>query len=148
MLFKKSILRGFLGIPIGVFISTTISIIYSLAFGEIMAIPYGMESSNSLTVYIAQYFVSIIIGFVFSASSVIFEIDEWSLLKQTVVHFFITTLVFFPCSIKVGWIDVNPMSILIYIGVFIFIYLLVWISIYFTWKSKIKKLNNKLEERQ
>lgn len=148
MLFKKSILRGFLGIPIGVFISTTISIIYSLAFGEIMAIPYGMENSNSLTVYIAQYFVSIIIGFVFSASSVIFEIDEWSLLKQTVVHFFITTLVFFPCSIKVGWIDVNPMSILIYIGVFIFIYLLAWISIYFTWKSKIKKLNNKLEERQ
>lgn len=148
MLFKKSILRGFLGIPIGVFISTTISIIYSLAFGEIMAIPYGMESSNSLTVYIAQYFVSIIIGFVFSASSVIFQIDEWSLLKQTVVHFFITTLVFFPCSIKVGWIDVNPMSILIYIGVFIFIYLLAWISIYFTWKSKIKKLNNKLEERQ
>ncbi len=148
MTMKKAILRGILGIPIGVFISTTIGFIYSLCYGELMVIPPTDGVVTPLNAYIIQYVVSMIIGFTFAACSAIFEVDHWSIAKQTAIHFILTCLVFFPCSIKARWIYPSTLSIIIYISVFIFIYIAIWFSQYSMWKKKVDKLNKKLKENQ
>ncbi|KYH30612.1 hypothetical protein CLTEP_25560 [Clostridium tepidiprofundi DSM 19306] len=147
MILKKAILRGFLGIPIGVFISTTISIIYSLVYGKLMVVTPVDGAMSSLNLYLIQYIVSIIIGFVFASSSVIFEVEKLNLAKQTVIHFIITLVVFLPCSIVARWLEFNFAAILVYILIFIVIYMAIWFIQYFSWKRKINKLNKKLNER-
>lgn len=147
MILKKALLRGFLGMPLGVFISTTIGVIYSLAYGELMVIPPVGGDTNSLKAYIVQYIVSMIIGFVFAFGSAIFEVDKWSIAKQTTIHFLLTSIVFFPCSIMARWISFNFISIIVYFFIFIIIYITIWFIQYFSWKKRIMRLNKELQNR-
>jgi DUF3021 family protein len=147
MTLKKAMLRGFLGIPIGAFISTTIGVIYSLVYGTLMFTRPVDGSTTALKAYVIQYVVSMIIGFVFAFGSSIFEVDKWSMAKQTTMHFFLTSIVFLPCSIVARWMEFNFISILIYILIFIIIYVLIWFGQYFKMKNKIMKMNKKLKER-
>lgn len=147
MTLKKALLRGLLGMPLGVFISTTIGLIYSLVYGELMVIPPVDGTITPLNAYIIQYAVSMIIGFVFAFGSAIFEVDKWSIAKQTTMHFLLTSIVFFPCSILARWIDFNLISVLIYILIFVAIYVAVWFIQYYSWKNKIVKLNKKLQSK-
>lgn len=147
MISKKAILRGLIGIPIGVFISATISLIYCLAYGEIMVIPPNATMIDPLKYYVIQYFVSIIIGFTFGAGSTIFEIDNLSIAKQTFIHFLITTMVFFPCSILARWVKPDVISITIYITIFICIYVSIWLTQYFRYNKKVQELNKKLKDK-
>lgn len=145
MTIKKAILRGLLGIPVGVFISTTIGLIISLIYGKLSVIPSVNETLNPLSAYTIQYVVSVIIGFAFG--SAIFEVDRWSIAKQTTIHFLLTSIVFLPCAVLAGWVASDLLSIVIYFAIFIFIYVVIWISQYFTWKNKITKLNKELKNR-
>ena len=147
MTLKKAVLRGLLGMPLGVFISTTIGLIYSLVYGELMVIPPVDGAITPLKAYAIQYIVSMVIGFVFAFGSAIFEVDRWSIAKQTVMHFLLTSLVFLPCSIMARWVDFNFISVLVYFIIFIIIYIAIWFIQYFSWKNKIIKLNRKLQEK-
>jgi hypothetical protein len=147
MTLKKAVLRGLLGMPLGVFISTTIEFIYSLVYGELMVIPPVDGAITPLKAYAIQYIVSMVIGFVFAFGSAIFEVDRWSIAKQTVMHFLLTSLVFLPCSIMARWVDFNFISVLVYFIIFIIIYIAIWFIQYFSWKNKIIKLNRKLQEK-
>lgn len=147
MTLKKAMLRGFLGIPLGIFISTTIGLIYSLVYGELMVIPPVDGAITPLKAYVIQYIVSMIIGFVFAFGSAIFEVEKWSIAKQTVIHFLLVSIVFFPCSLIARWIDFNLISILIYILIFVVIYIVVWFTQYRYWKNKITKVNKKLLDK-
>lgn len=144
---KKAMLRGLLGIPLGVFISTTIGLIYSLAYGELMVIPPVDGAVTPLKAYVIQYIVSMIIGFTFAFGSAIFEVDKWSIAKQTTIHFLLVSIVFFPCSIIARWLNFNLISILIYILIFVVIYIVVWFTQYRYWKNKITKVNKKLLDK-
>ncbi len=147
MTIKKAISRGLLGIPIGFFISGTIGLAISLYERKLIVIPNIDASVNPLTAYVTQYIVSAIVGFVFASSSAIFEVDRWSLTKQTILHLIITSVVFLPCSILARWIEPDLLSIIIYFLVFILIYFIIWIIQYSTWKKRIEKLNKKLQNR-
>lgn len=143
---KKALLRGILGIPIGAFICTTISLVISLKHGKLLVIP-DMNVSDPLTAYVIQYIASAVVGFVFAASSAIFEIDSWSIAKQTIAHLVIVSVVYLPCAIIAGWITPDLSEIFIFLGVFIFIYFVIWAIQYFTWKKRIERLNKKLQDR-
>ncbi|WP_416829020.1 DUF3021 domain-containing protein [Ectobacillus polymachus] len=144
---KKALLRGLIGIPIGVFISSTIVLISSLVAGH-MAYSATMDpSKNPVTVYAIQYVVSIIIGFTFASSSILFDLDNWSLAKMTTVHFLILSIVYLPCAIFAGWMKPDPLSIFNYFLIFVAIYILIWLSQYYIWKYRINKLNDTLNKR-
>lgn len=52
--------------------------------------------------YIAQYIICIGIGFAFAFGSAIFEVEHWSMAKQTVLHFLLTSVIFLPCALLAG----------------------------------------------
>ena len=147
MTLKKAILRGLIGIPIGVFISTTIGLIISLIYGELSVVSNIGIISNPLTAYTFQYIISIVLGFTFAAGSAIFEVDSWSLAKQSIIHFLLSSLVYLPCAIIAGWVPVKMIAILYYFITFISIYIMIWAIQYFVWKDRIKKLNQKLASK-
>ena len=150
---KKILFRSLVGAPVGVTISLIITIIFSLCtgHGEYFPAPHELVDwcgGNATTAVIVQMLCSLFIGAVGGGSSVIWEIEKWSLLKQTLIHFAVIAVPFIGISYVMNWLPHYIYGALGYTGAFIAMYVIMWCSIYFSIKSKIKKLNKQLMEMQ
>ncbi|MEM5623294.1 DUF3021 domain-containing protein [Bacillus thuringiensis] len=124
-------------------------VINKIAFGLGMAMVYsllflwigyvnGMETVETKTL-IAYLVTANMIGLIFSFASFIFEKEEWSILKQTSIHFIVLLGTFLPTAILIGWVPNRFSPILVCIGIFIVIYFMIWFIMTLYWKRKIKK---------
>lgn len=150
---KKILSRSLLGAPIGVTISLIITIIFSLSMGRGEYFPAPHElidwcGGNATTAVIVQFICSLFVGAVCGGSSVIWEIEKWSLLKQTLIHFAVISVPFFGIGYVMNWMPHYLYGALGYVGGFVAVYLIMWFSIYFSIKSKIKKMNDQLQGMQ
>lgn len=145
-MFKEIVKRGLLGFMIGVFIGETMLIINSLLAGKGVFYPINplLISGNGaqLSLVVIQYIMTGIIGMTFAASSVIFEMENWGLLRQTAVHFIITSVVMYICGFICNWFPHNFKSTAIWFGVFIIIYLLFWTGFTIYYRVVIRKIND------
>lgn len=150
---KKILLRSLLGAPIGVTVSLIITIIFSLSLGHGEYFPAPHElidwcGGNATAGVIVQMICSLFVGAVCGGSSVIWEIEKWSLLKQTLVHFAVIAVPFFGIGYVINWMPHHIYGALGYIGGFVGGYLIMWLSIYFSVKAKINKMNKQLQTMQ
>lgn len=147
---KKVILRSLLGAPLGLFICTATTIIISLAIGDgiyYATVPEFNELfGNELTAVIVQTVAVLIYGAVWGGASVIWENEKWSLLKQTLLHLIICSTATYPIAYITYWMPHNAIGSIIYYLIFFLIYMFVWVSIYLSIRTKIKKVNQVLDE--
>ena len=145
---KKMILRGLIGVPIGITISYLITIIISICIGKGIYYPVSDELigliGNELNALILQTIISGLMGAGFSMLSIIWEINSWSLFKQSAIFFGSSCLLMFPAAYLLNWMSHTAIGILIYVGIFILIFVIIWLSYYFYMKNKIKKMNSKI----
>ena len=140
--------RAILGFIYGVFIGQTILIIESLFMrdGNFYAVSASLLelAGTKIAAVIIQYFLTGIIGLTFASTTVIFEMDEWSLLRQTIIHFIITSIVMYVAGFLCGWFPHTVGSTLAWFGVFVVVYLIFWICFSLYYKNKVKKMNEAL----
>ncbi|MBO1623915.1 DUF3021 domain-containing protein [Bacillus arachidis] len=119
------------------------AMVYSLLF---LGIGYanGMDVLETKTL-LTHLVTANIVGMIFSFASFVFEREEWSILKQTMIHFIILLGTFLPIAIWIGWVPSQPVPILICIGSFIVIYFIIWFTMTMYWKKKIEGLNSGLK---
>lgn len=79
-------------------------------------------------------------------ASVIWEIDSWSLAKQSGIYFAIACVIMFPISYFANWMPHSTAGILSYVGIFVAIFLAAWVTQYSVWKRKIKKMNEGIKD--
>ena len=145
---KELIRRGLHGIPQGIAIGYVIAIIISLVIGDgtfqnvvpELVTQFGSEISAVL----AQVIFSAVIGGVFAAVSVIWEIEEWSILKQTGIYFCILAITLFPIAYILHWMERSVGGFLTYLGIFVALFIVIWVVQYLFWKNRIEKINDKL----
>lgn len=149
---KKILFRSLLGAPIGVTVSLIITIVFSLSMGQGEYYPAPHElialCGNATAAVVVQLICSLFVGAVCGGASVIWEIERWSLLKQTLVHFAVLAVPFFGIGYVMNWLPHYLYGALGYVAGFILVYLVMWLSIYFSIKAKIKKMNRQLREMQ
>jgi hypothetical protein len=152
MTLKNAILRGILGAPLGVFLGHTITIIIS-AISTIEGdynpvVPQLAEvMGNEITAVVLQYFLCAILGFAFAAGSAVFEVEEWSITKQTIIHFIIITTAMFPIAYFSYWMRHTFWGVVSYITIFVVLYVIIWaIQIYF-WKKRIEGINKRIQDK-
>ena len=149
---KKLLIRSLLGAPIGVTVSLIITVIISLCtgHGEYYPAPHELTElcGNEITAVIVQFFCSLAVGAIGGASSVIWDMEKWSLTKQTLIHFAVLAVTFIPLSYVLNWIPHYLYGALGYVAAFVIVYVLMWTSIYFSIKAKIKKMNEQLKNMQ
>ena len=148
---KKEILkRCLLGAPLGLAISTIITILISLFVGDgqyYAVVPALIsEMGGELNAVILQAVLSMIYGAAWAGASVVWDAEKWSLLKMTLVHLLITSLATFPIAYFARWMPHNAAGVLLYIGIFIAIYAAIWFSQYAAMKKRIAAMNQKLGE--
>lgn len=145
MTLKKALLRGLIGIPIGVFINITIMLMISLSLGKVVNYRTAL-SEIPLNSFLINYIISILVGFAFASGTAIYQVERWSITKQTLIHFVLTTSVFIPSAIICKWTRPDIVSIMTYIVVFVIIYVSIWVIQYNFWKKRIRKINEKLKK--
>ena len=148
---KKLLFRSLIGAPIGVLVSLIITIIFSLCLGHGEYFPAPHElidwfGGNETTAEIMQMICSLFVGAVCAGASVIWEIEKWSLLKQTLINFAVIAVPFFGLGYVMNWMPHYIYGALGYVGGFVGGYIVMWCSIYFSIKAKIKKMNKQLQE--
>lgn len=135
---KKFILRGLFGITLGVFINQFVYLILALQ-GDVVSI--------SSDIIITQFVISSVVGFYSAGISVVFNVEEWSILRQTVTHF-IAMLVYFPIAIYAGWMPTTLLGRALFILNYIVVYVVIWLSVRRYWANKAKELNAELHKRR
>ena len=142
---KQIIKRGLFGLPVGIAIGFVITVIISVFVGDGSYYPVTPEligtTGSELNAVILQTVLCGILGSGFAMASVIWELDSWSLVKQSGVYFMIACVLMFPIAYITNWMKHSVAGVLSYIGIFVAIFVAVWIAQYLSWKRKIKKMN-------
>lgn len=144
---KQALLRGLLGFPLGIALNCILAVIISVIIGDghfYPCVPTLVESVGSeIWAVTIQVALSGLLGASFAAASVIWEIEDWSIAKQTATYFFVTAIAMLPIAYLTEWMEHTLIGFLIYFGVFLVIFFVIWLFQYFYWIRKIRALNMK-----
>lgn len=147
---KKAMQRGLLGFPLGICIGYIITIVGSLFWGDGNYSPYAPALADMLGSEIgAVVFQAILCGILgsgYTAASLIWEKDDWSIAKQTGIYFSVISIIMFPIAYFAHWMEHSLEGVLIYAGVFVAIFLVIWVVQYYIWKNKIEGINKKMQQ--
>lgn len=147
---KALVFRVFVGLLAGIVISYFITIGISLAIGDghyYSCVPGLIERfGNEVTAVIIQTALSAVLGAGFAGCSVIWEKDEWSLLKQTGTYFGIVSVLMMTVAYICEWMEHSVKGVLSYFAIFFVIFIVVWIVQYFIWKVRISKIKEGIQK--
>ena len=132
---KKLLFQGMIGIFFGAFIAVVATNIVYMS---------GIEVLDG-SIFLKNSLGSIFCGLVFSVTPLYFEIKTLRLPMQTALHFVTVAILYFILSIGIGWVPFEMKSLLLFVGLFIIIYAVIWVSFYLYFKNEAKKLNDELQ---
>ncbi len=137
---------------IGIFIGVLISLFFNYFNHSNQYYPSGpsfVERFNRpLNAVAVSVLLWVIIGQLFGFGSLIFNIKQWSLFKKTIINFLTYYLGFVPLAILAGWFPLNLTNFFIFTGIFIVIYAIIWLINAHMILTDIKKVNQKIKEKQ
>lgn len=145
----KAFLRGLFGIPTGITIGYLMTIIYSIAWGKgsyspCVAPELVQLMGNEINAVILQTGLYALLGLSYSCSSVIWEIETWGITKQTIIYFLIASCTMMPVAYFTYWMEHSLAGFLAYFGIFVFIFFIIWLTLYLVMLHLVKTMNKKL----
>lgn len=145
---KKIVLRSIIGFPIGIAIGYVITIVISLIWANGYYSPCVPELisavGNEINAVILQTLLCGLLGIGFAASSLIWDIEDWSLIKQTGIYFSIISVIMLPIAYVTYWMEHSLVGVLSYFGIFALIFVVIWIIQYTLGKQNVRRLNENL----
>ena len=145
---KKIMKRIWIGLPVGIAMGYIITLIISACIGDgtfySVAPELTEKMENELNAVILQTVLCGVLGVGFAAASMIWELDSWSLAKQSGVYFLVIGVILLPIAYVTNWMQHSVVGFLSYIGIFVGIFAVVWLSQYLCWKQRIKKMNDRV----
>lgn len=151
-MFKETVKRGALGFPLGICIGYVVTLMISLAVGDGSYHPFvpslieGFGSEIAAVLF--QTALCGVLGAAFGASSVIWEMEKWSIAKQTAIYFLIVSIVMLPIAYLAHWMDHSIAGFFFYFAIFAGMFLVIWVIQYFIWRNKIKGMNRIVDDKR
>lgn len=145
---KKIVLRGIWGFPVGIAIGYLITIFNSLVWANGYYAPCVPELAaimgNEIRAVILQAFLCGLLGAGCAAGSVIWEIENWSIVKQTGIYFTIISVIMLPAAYFSYWMEHSIVGFFSYLGLFALIFVFLWIVQFVIGKHNVRKMNENL----
>ena len=139
------IVGGLLG---GIVICYLITIGISISLGDgnfYPCVPSLVKRfGNEITAVIVQTILSALLGAGFAGGSLIWEKDDWSILKQTSIYFAIVTVLMMTVAYVCEWMEHSVKGVLCCFAIFFAIFIIVWLIQFVIWKRRISKINSKI----
>ena len=140
------------GIPSGILIGLITSLIFSwqAGYGIFYPGPPAFMSlfNNELEALTAALVLWSIVGMMFSISSLIFEKLEWSILKQTSLHFLCTYTGLLALNVFLNWFDYTLGNVAEFTLTFMIIYAVVWSVSMIRVKKSLDQINQRLKKER
>lgn len=133
--FKEFLKRGFSFAGLGPVIAGIVYLILSCVIKD-----FQLSGLQVFLAIISTY----ILAFVQAGASVFNQIEDWPLAKSLGFHLLSIYFAYVLCYLINSWIPFEPVVILIFTGVFLVTYFIIWITVYSIIKHASKKLNSKL----
>lgn len=145
---KKIIARSAIGFPLGIAMGYLITIVISLIWAKgyySPCIPQLAEvMGNEINAVVLQAILCGILGAGFGGASAIWEIENWSLVKQTGVYFAVISVIMMPIAYFTYWMKHSVTGFLSYFGIFTLIFVIIWIVQFIAGKRNVNKMNEGL----
>ena len=149
---KKALIRGLLGFPGGVTICLVITIIESMTVGDgrfYAFVPELVELAGSeIMAVILQTVLAGLVGSIYGAASVIWDMETWSIAKQSGIFFAIAAITMMPISYLLNWMEHSVTGIISFFLIFLVIFVVIWITMYLIWRRKIQELNKDVQKKK
>lgn len=145
---KKIVSRVLYSFPIGISCSVGISLLLSLIFGEGKYYPFAsplvLFTGSEVKAMLLQTILSGILGSVFGGMSFIWEIERWSILKQTAVYFLSVSIPMMGISYLLYWMEHSLSGFLLYFLIFVMVFIVVWFFNLAVYWFKLRRMNRDL----
>lgn len=145
---KKIVSRVLYSFPIGISCSVGISLLLSLIFGEGKYYPFAASlvsfTGSEVKAMLMQTILSGILGSVFGGMSFIWEIERWSILKQTAVYFLSVSIPMMGISYLLYWMEHSLSGFLFYFLIFVMVFIVVWLFNLAAYWFKVRRMNRDL----
>ena len=146
---KKIVSRVLYSFPIGISCSVGISLFLSLLFGEGKYYPFAAPlvsfTGSEVKAMLLQTMLSGILGSVFGGMSFIWEIERWSILKQTAVYFLSVSIPMMGISYLLYWMEHSLNGFLLYFLIFVMVFFVVWLFNFAIYWFKVRRINQELD---
>ena len=137
VIWKKAVILGAIGMILGIFIGAGF---WYLMSGE------APETSTSLNAMMLHLLLSGVLGMVANGSSVIYEIEEWSIVRATITHFIIAMGVFYVIAFTLRWFSPSDPACWIMSAIMVIVYFTIWMVQSLIFKHKVKRMNEELRK--
>lgn len=129
MLWKKSALLGLAG----------------FLAGALIGIAFSLFSSGKAGLSLSAILLGGVYGAVAMGSSVLYEIEHWSIARATVAHFLLIFGLYSLLVLSMGWFRIDEPLFWIVIAVMAAGYVLIWLFQYLAYKRKVCSMNEGLK---
>ena len=134
---KSFLHRGLIFGGFGPVITGIIYFILSLTIDNL-----SVSGTEMFTAIISTY----LLAFIHAGCSIFNQIEHWPIAKSLFFHFLSLYLVYSVCYLINSWIPFDITVFLIFTGIFILGYAIVWLIVYIIVKQTERKLNSKLNK--
>ena len=128
MLWKKATLFSLIGFGIG----------------ALVGICFLLGDWPGLKEALPHLFLGGVYGAAAMGSSIVYDIEKWSIARATATHFLFVFALYFLMVVTMGWFRLNDSVFWIVIGAMLLAYVLIWLFQYLSCKRKIRKMNQDL----
>ena len=129
---KHALLLAVIGLAAGALVS---------GFFAMMA---GTEKGLGFPLWL-NYLLGSLQGALGMGSTVVYAIDRWSVTRCTVTHFVIVFSGYTALGLIEGWFLPGDPGFWIMTAVMVAVYFIIWVTMYLSYKRKIKQMNSELE---
>lgn len=88
------------------------------------------------------------LAFIAGGMNVIYQVERLPLMVAILIHGAVLYAAYLATYLINGWLELGLTPILVFSGIFVFGYLVIWVLIYLITKKSTTKLNEKLSQRQ
>lgn len=127
------------GLMFGGFGPIILGIVYAILEGTVE--DFSLNGSQLLVAIVSVY----LLAFVQAGASVFNQIDSFSVPKALLCHLSLLYVAYTACYLINSWIPFDPTVLLVFTGIFLAVYFIVWTVVFFSVKAASRKLNAKLQ---
>ena len=147
---NRFIYKAAIGFSLGILVTIIINILISTLFTGNAGAYIDEYSSSAVGRTVPRLLLELLtgglLGFVGNGGSVVYEIEDWGILKPTTIHFGVTMAVYVFVGLFNGWLTpYHSFQNVIQVVSMLLAYVAIWLSQYLIYRKEIREMNRDIK---